>query len=614
MPALWLQVLINLSSVTTDKRAELRNSAVQTIQRIFENYADQLTPETWMLCLRTVLFAMVESNLQIHTSIRSEVQASKEELAAWNDTTKTVLGSVSILLTTYMDSVENATGIDSAWSDLLDYFQQYFGCNSHALGSSVFTTMSTVLSKIEKPELLGPSLQKTAVVWQKYFDNRGTWHEVPEHNQEAFVSYAEAFKVIYKLSQRNIDPDLQSMLSNLEACIVDSDEVAYSSDLDHTTQLQSQIMECLSIIHTDTAGLPSYLIQMLSRFIVLPYVSIAAHPDKRNPTFVALSKSAMDLLQTITIKHISEEDIYTSGAFFSAMESLAKPIQEKYVWEREGKPPTLWQKATSMSIAILGSSLPYLESQISNGESGKKMWAQIVKIAHGIMKAQIPSDPPSSAEKDELFDIEAFSKLRDMITVPLGSSGVPDALRRTYTRHLFETSVVHQPAPGEILNVASAPLEDLYKVRFGHTNDPEPVLRTEMAFVCFSELVSLVSVNDGSSERVKLAQAAAPYLILRAALPLRAYIADHPLRGRMPAPESQRKELLFTLKVLKDLKSEPQAIPNAPGVTSTHKKHLHRLHPLLVKATNIARNDEEVFKELVDLAEMVGNEFGLQDD
>lgn len=616
MPALWLQVLIHLSAITTDRRAELRNSAVQTIQRIFENYADQLSPETWMLCLRTVLFAMVKANLAVHASIRGEYRAPTDEILAWNETTKTVLGSVSILLTTYMESVESALGLDHAWSDLLDYFQEYFRCGSHALGASVFTTITGVLSRIEDPQLLGSaSLHKTANVWRNYFDYRNIWNKAPEANQEVFVAYAEAFKSIYQLSRESLHTNLPSMLTNLETCVIDSDEVAYSSDIDHMTALQAQVIECFSIVRSDSQELPTFLIQLLSRLTVLPYVSAEANGQKRGPTFIALSKAAMNLLQSVTTKHIDDMEIYTSGAFCSAIESLAKPVQEKYVWQQEGRSPALWQRATTTALAILDPGLAHLKSHGSKDEATKKIWGQVVRIAGGIVGAHISSpDPPQSVEKDEAFDIDGFSKLRDMITVSLGSPIVSDSLRRSYTRNLFETSVVHPPPPGELPNLAAAPLEDLYKIRLGQTNDPEAIVRTEMAYVCFSELVSLVSVHDGSQERVKLAQAAAPYLILRSSLPLRAYIADHPLRGRMPAPESQRRELLFTLKALKNLKSEPQAIPDAPGVTSTYRKHLHRLYPLLIRATAVARSDAEVFEQLAALTEIVGSEFGLQDD
>ena len=106
-------------------------------------------------------------------------------------------------------------------------------------------------------------------------------------------------------------------------------------------------------------------------------------------------------------------------------------------------------------------------------------------------------------------------------------------------------SLIHQPHPNELPQVNQELLATLYQPRKGRTVDPLPSPRSKMSYVCFDELVSLVSLHDSSEQRIKLAQAAAPYLILRAGLTLRAYIVDQPLRGRMPQPLSQRREMLY---------------------------------------------------------------------
>jgi hypothetical protein len=141
--------------------------------------------------------------------------------------------------------------------------------------------------------------------------------------------------------------------------------------------------------------------------------------------------------------------------------------------------------------------------------------------------------------------------------------------------------------------------------------DPSPSPRSRMSYVCFDELVSLVALHDSSIPRIKLAQAAAPYLILRAGLTLRAYTADQPLRGCMPQPLSQRRELLYVLKALTELKCEPEAIPDTPGVDGEGRKHLHRLYPLLAKAVRAAAGDQEVLEWIGRALDEVGMEFGV---
>lgn len=608
IPALWLQVLLDLSVVTVDNRAEVRNSAIQTVQRIFENYAEQLSSDAWLLCLRVVLFGMLQKNLGVQRKVAGNSQ-STQETKEWNETSKVVLQTVGILNTTYMEKLD-ASQVSDAWSELLDYLQQYFDCGSHTLAASVFATMTKVLSHTNiESKWNGSSLLKTAGVWKGYFDSRKKWLATVENNQEAFATYADAFIALYRLAGSKLGAELPLMLGALEACIIDSDPVAYSSDVDNLTSLQSRIMECLAMVKTEDSKLPSYIIQLLSRFVLLPYTSFDEKSDKRGPTFVALSKASMALLQKITVKHIEDEDVYTSQAFSSALSSLATPIREKYVWHLEGRSPSLWQKATITAVAILTSGLPHLKSN-------KDIWAVIVDIAHCITRAQLGTSihPPPSLDRDAAFDIKSYKELRDLITLPLGSTSIPDNLRRTYTRNLFSTSLIHTPLSGELPDLGCAPLDELYNIRLGQTAELEWTLRTEMSYVCISELFSLVAVHDNSPQRIKLAQAAAPYLILRAALPLKTYIADHPLRGRMPAPESQRRELLFMLSELGKLKSEPQAIPDAPGVKSRHRKHLQRLYPLLLKASRVARHDTEIFERIVELMDMIGDEFGLDDE
>jgi hypothetical protein len=614
IPALWLRLLLNLSTVTTDERTEVRNSATQTIQRIFESYSEQLSSTVWMLCLRIVLFDLVQANIAVQQDLRT-MSPDDRVLAGWNDTTTTLLQTVSVLYTAYMDRLESAQ-LGDAWTELLGHLQQYFSCNTHSLGLPVFKTITGILSHVDDAEALGmPAVLKTADTWKAYLDYRKASSSGKDGNQDAFVAYAEAFDPIYRLSGRALDAQLPSMLANLEACIVDSDEVAYSSDENHMTPLQTRVLECISRVKTEGSELlPSCLISLLSRLITLPYKTLQEDLTRRGPTFVALAKAAMTLLQNIIIRHADQKEIYADGSFLLALRSLAKPVHEKYMWQREGKPPTLWQKATTTAISILMPGPPALDAHESDS-SYMETWETIIGLSNDITRAQLPTSDiiPTSMDKDEAFDIDSFGQLRDLITTSLGSAAIPDALRRTYTRNLFSLSLISTPLPGELPDLTSAPLEDLYKTRYGQTAELESTLRMNMSYTCLSELFNLVRAQD-RTPRIKLAQAASPYLILRAALPLKTYIADQPIRGHMPMPEAQRRELLFVLKELARLDSEPQAIPDAPGVKSKHKKHLHRLYPLLNKASRAAKKDSEVFEHLARLMDMVGEEFGLNDE
>jgi hypothetical protein len=87
-------------------------------------------------------------------------------------------------------------------------------------------------------------------------------------------------------------------------------------------------------------------------------------------------------------------------------------------------------------------------------------------------------------------------------------------------------------------------------------------------------------------------------------------VSDQPLRGKIPQPLSQRRELLWILGRLVNLKSDGRAIPGLKQVESESRKHLFRLYPLLIQALAV-QGDAEVQRLLRQALDVVGQELGL---
>jgi hypothetical protein len=155
-----------------------------------------------------------------------------------------------------------------------------------------------------------------------------------------------------------------------------------------------------------------------------------------------------------------------------------------------------------------------------------------------------------------------------------------------YTRALFEASLIHEPESGEVPDAKVSPLKDIDNVRRGRVKKVPFSLREELAYVCWQELVFLASTSDGSAEWQRLSKAAAPLLILRLAIPIRAYIADQPLRGRAPQPLSELEELFFSFETIQHLNLGPDALSSdtASAGQAGSRAHLKYLYPLLVQA------------------------------
>jgi hypothetical protein len=586
---------------------DTRTGAIQTLLRIFDAYGHQLSPEAWSMCLQSVMFNLLSSiESQLEENNDSESSMSSKDKTGWNETTVVVLSGITNLLADYLDVLSSHPTFAKSWQTLLNHFNTLLDFKVLDINTAVFKALQKLLSRGNLQEKSqtnfdGPALD---LAWGLWSQSLPVIQPDPSakrfDNQNYLTAYVSAFPEIYRLIEADLNADrVRTIITLLREAIQQASAAAYSADIDYLTPLQTQVLEALRIIRTDIEGVPAALISQVAEFVALAFDrKEPSSSEGQRPTYVALSKAAMTLLEKLVVSHSSDLDIYTSGALSSSLTALAKPIVLKYSFPITTKSTYPWKQATTSALAILESILPILTKAGFKDEAIRSLWTSIVTIANGITNADSKDAPETvNIKDDEAFDITAFLKLRET--------------RRMYTESLFHMSLIHAPQPQELPQVNQELLATLYQPRKGRTVDPAPSPRARMSYVCFDELISLVTVRDSSEARIKLAQAAAPYLILRAGLTLRAYIADQPLRGRMPQPLSQRRELLYILKALVKLRCEPEAIPAAPGVESEEKKHLHRLYPLLVKAVRAASRDQEVLEWVGKALDEVGMEFGV---
>jgi hypothetical protein len=635
--ALWMLLLLRLTAVTTDERLELRNSktfhtsstadaltnvtgAIQTLLRIFDAYGDQLSPEAWSMCLQSVIFKLLSSiEEQLKTTSDPESEISDKDRIGWNETTVVVLNGITNLLADYLDALSSHSTFGKSWETLLGHYKSLLDFKVLDINTAVFNSLRQILSRGNLEEAKKTNFNRAALdlAW-------GLWsHSLPAvlpdpsdkrfDNQKFLVAYVSALQEIYRLIQSDLNAErVQRMLTLLREAIQQASAATYSADIEYLTPLQNQVLESLKMISTDIEGVPAALIGQLSEFIGLAFNEMDSSSGSQRPTYVALSKASMTLTENLVLAHSLDHGIYTSGALTSALTALSRSIVLKYSFPIITKSISPWHQATTSSLAILASVLPVITKADLKEDVTRSIWTSIVTIANAITTANCSDLPPTiDINSDQDFDIRSFLTLRTLITPALGSPIIPDKTRRIYTESLFHTSLIHAPSPSELPPKNQELLSVLSTPRKGTTIDARPTTRQKISYICLSTLLSLVSLSSSSPAEIKLAQAAAPYLILRAGLTLRAYISDQPLRGRMPQPLSQRKELLFVLRELVALRCEPEAIPEAEGVESEGRRHLFRLYPLLARAVRAAGRDQEVLEWLGRALDEVGGEFGV---
>ncbi|CAG7560267.1 unnamed protein product [Fusarium equiseti] len=643
--ALWMLLLLRLTNVTTDDRLELRNSAIQTLLRIFDAYGDRLNPESWSICVKSVIFKLLSSIEQEIKVLQSgeEEEADDGDRAEWTETAVVVLNGISSLLANYLDILVVHPSFDDLWKELLTHFTTLLDFNVLDINTAIFKALAHILSETNndgKSDFSKTAINSSWDLWARGVPTSKPADNKAEDNQNCLVAYVSVLTEIYRLIKDDLEVERVGRILKLLRETLDEATVgSYVSDIEYVTPLQAHILEAVQMIRTDIKGVPSAMITQVADFAILPFVQPSPSKPGSKRTYIALSKASMQTLEKLILEHASDSDIYSSNSFYEALKALCKPIALKYGFSTITKSTQPWRLATSTALTILEATLSHIISLELSKEVTKNIWTTIVAIADGIMSADC-SIAPSETDfsDDEAFDIAAFHKLRELIIPSLGATAVPERARAAYAESLFKTSIIHAPSPEEesIINgTHEKGLSALYNSRAGRTVYVPPAKRARMAYDACEVLFAMVSAKDEPTIVIqpptpqfpdpkhsrfaespvtlysRIASTAAPFLILRCALTLRAYIADQPLRGRMPQPLSQRKELAWILRKLVDLKSDKDAIPELRNVESEGRKHLLRLYPLIVRASGVSGHDA-VSILLREALEVVGEELGIE--
>ena len=552
----------------------------------------------WTLCFRVIFFGLLSP-------------AGKDKGGnSWDETSALIIKSVSKVFASLLQSFPTHGALGNIWVQLVQCYGAHLSTESLMLNQAVFATLTEILSGMqtldERPSF---RLEPAWTIWEAH--NPATYRPLEKtDNHAALTAYLEYIHQLHFMLPTGYSAaQVATVILHLTTCITESTPVIYGSDVDEMTQVQKLALEEICSIKTADPAISVEVIKAMGNLVMLAFQT-EEHGRPKSKSFVALSLAAMDALRDLVKEHNTTTDRDTLESLATSLSSLKVPIQFKYKWQTESKKITSWRKATSTALSMLDTEV--LSHGHGDSQSLDKLWTFIVEINDGIVAADTDCcDSNHNVGADQAFDIESFLHLQGMTIPRIGSASIPDRIRRKYVESLFEHSTIHEAHPDDLARPDQELLDGLGSKHIGRVQDLPPRLRSKMSYVLLDHLFELVAVHDGSKERVKLAQAAAPYLILRVGLVLKAYICDQPLRGRMPQPLSQKREMHYVLKKLVEMESEPKGIPDTMGVQSEHKKHLFLLFGLVTQALKAARGDEEMSERLRGLVEAVGMGFRI---
>lgn len=589
--------------------------ALHTLFRIFNDCGDELSSSAWQACFNTIIRRILIVNQEKYEQCSSLGDTKATETSSkieWNQTAVVLVDGIASIISNNLNTMKNEHSFSETWRELLRCLRLVLATGVLELSKAVFAGLTSILEEIEDTK----SVSKDSVeeVWTIWSQNNPAYHRCnsggPSRNQDVLLSYLRCLSQILRLKEsESRTKNADAVMAELQSCVVNASVEAYTSDIERTTPVQQGVLENLKMLPATSPAVLSRIVLFLKFLVRLPYERDKIKPSGQ--THLALSKSAIQMLQRLVINSTAKTGS-TYELATHAFDALAEPIQLKYRWYVNDKASSMWQTATTAVLEIVETCMPKFLKMEASDEAIEAFWGQVVRVIGGVVTADCEScKAPSEILEDQEYDINAFLRLQKVAVPALGSHHISNSIREDYARTISEKSGIHEPHPDDLARPDQELLDGLKSTHIGRTYDVPATPRVKMSYVLLDELFSLVAVSDLSTERARLAQAAAPYLILRAGVMLKAYVLDHPLRGRAPQPTSQENEMLYVLKKLVELECNPSAMADGIGVKSRHKKHLYRLYPLVTRAMKVAFRNDEMLKALGEVLDAVGDDFGV---
>ncbi|GAA5936680.1 hypothetical protein JCM1841_000223 [Sporobolomyces salmonicolor] len=527
----------------------------------------------------------------------------------WDDSKTLALRSMGDVFFDYLPKIVKTGRYEGIWLALVGHLRQSFVEDRPLPATAAMQALEKVLTvALESTEAsrIASSWEIAWIAW----DKMGTAIESNAHssrgkfftqvNLEAFVRvvlpiYTPPY-ITFDLSR------ISRLLAILKAVIAYTRSPDYRPDIDGLMPLQSAVLEVVAVLKLDEIpGATSAVLSDLSEYLTLAFVA----PFKSEPgpgtasrihrpqsvTYIALAKEVMPHVLWLFQKYKDDPSVYEQGAVEKMLAAYALPMHLKHDCPAPGKfgsAEPLWKTATVNFLKVVRDVVPALRTFGSELPlaSFVAIWRQIVEGYRGALLAETGIAFARSLDElhaEENFDLALLLSLEQDVLPHIGHSPVPDDLIRDLGKTLQlasrlyeldlpihlgkESPVAHQQSFSSLQPVGAdytpppTPPEPRFDGDFdrqvkgamhGTTVEVAEVGRERFAYWSFDLLFLLCSneAQDHEPERRRVAALCLPSLLNRCAAVIMTYVADAPLRGKMPFPRIRQEELTYVLQKL----------------------------------------------------------------
>ncbi|GAA5930374.1 hypothetical protein JCM10213_001074 [Rhodosporidiobolus nylandii] len=521
----------------------------------------------------------------------------------WDDSKTLALRSIGDVFFEYLPTLVKTAQFQDIWRAFVSQLRRSFVEDRPAPATAAMQALEKVLTV----SLDMSDASRTASSWEVAWT---AWDEIgraveenatgagtgegedkvfTQANLEAFV---RVVLPIYTPPYITFDlPRVERLLAVLKVVLTYSRSPDYRADIDGLSPLQACILEVVAVIKLDDVpGAAAAVLADLAHYVKLAFVApFESTPTVGVPgrakvpqqvTYIALTKEVMPHVQWLFRKYRDDVSVYEQGAVQKMLEAYALPMRLKHDCPppaKFGSAEPLWKTATVnylKGIKDVVGGLQKLSSELP-AASLVAIWEEIVDGFAGALLADAGSFFSASADlqKEENFDLALLASLEGDILPHIGSTAVPDRLIRRLAKtlqiasRLYQLDYPYSTSPADLLSPTSedtppaTPPEPRFDLDFdrqvkgemhGTTVEVVEVGRERFSYWCLDLLFHMCSSEEPTEDpqRRRITAIALPSLLNRCAASLRTYIADAPLRGKMPFPRIRQEEVLYLLQQL----------------------------------------------------------------
>ncbi|KAG1875783.1 hypothetical protein F4604DRAFT_1903720 [Suillus subluteus] len=631
--ALWM-CLLEVLGLCTDARHEVRVGAIKTLFRAIQLYGATFTLDMWNDCIWKITFPLLDA-ISIETrrstfepgALLNSGPVAQSPEHAWDESKSLALQSMGSIISEFLViKIMHLDSFSKAWSVLVTQVHDTVSLDRRNLSQPALLCLGKVVKALSGTDA---SLQVRVseaweCVWRACSDigsmvlQDGRSRLSPSTNatqlhraftQESLVALVDVIRSTRSISLTQTKEwplqRLTRLMEILKGVLTYPNSTDYRPDVDGLSPLQVVVLDAIADISPTGPGVPSLILQYLSKFSTLPFpvvfhapilspdspgTPIAASFQKQN-TYIALSKKVTPLIVELYMCFKDELEIYEDGTMEAVFSAYSISIKLKYEYPAPLKfgRDALWKTVTTSFLHIVTDSVKRMaafDDRISDTRV-EGIWRQIIEVLRGGILADRTATEGFSLEDqeaEESFDLSLISSLEIDIMPHLGDTRVPDHLIVQLAKILHICSQLYRsstdpsrpdsPSIDTDVSDDSWDSHDFEKVDLdiGSTARGVLVPRERFSFWCFDLLILICSnvtsgnpihlrvfpeltiLLDQESSRKRVAALCLPTLLDRCKTTMVNYVVDEALRGNVPFPRAREDELLYILRKVLDLR------------------------------------------------------------